>query len=321
MKAIIHDTYGPLETLESRDIEPPKLGAGDVLVRVRAAAVHVGDIFAVEGSPFPVRLSTGVRRPRYGIPGFDLAGIVEAVGPGVTSVAVGDEVFGTGQGTAAELARAKECELAPRPPRLSFEEAAAIPTSALAALHGLRDAGKLAPGQRVLVNGASGGVGTYAIQIARALDAHVTGVTSTANVALVRELGADEVIDYMRDDFTIRAGAWDLILDNIENRSLVELRRALAPRGTLVLNSGTGATGLRMLVRLVTPVVLSVLSRQNLRRYFSTPNRADLLVLSELVEAGRLRPVIDRMFPLEQTVEALRHVKGGHARGKVVLAV
>lgn len=321
MKAITHDLYGPIETLETRDIDPPSPGPGEVLVRVRAAAVHVGDIFAVEGSPFLVRLSTGLRRPRYGVPGFDLAGIVEAVGPGVTSVAVGDEVFGTGQGTAAELARAKERELAPRPERLTFEEAAALPTSALAALHGLRDAGKLEAGQRVLVNGASGGVGTYAIQIAKALGAHVTGVASAANTQLVRDLGADEVIDYTRDDFTTRAGAWDLILDNIENRSLSEVRRALAPRGTLVLNSGTGTTGLRMLVKLVTPVVLSVFSKQNLRRFLSTPNRADLIVLSELVESGRLRPVIDRTLPLERTVEALRHVKSGHARGKVVLAV
>ena len=322
MKAIIHDHYGPLENLEQRDIEPPRVGEREVLVRVHAAAVHIGDVFAMLGSPFPVRLATGLRRPRYGVPGFDLAGTVEAVGAGATRFRVGDEVLGCGEGTAAELATTREDLLVPKPASLTFEQAAAIPTSALAALHGLRDAGRLVPGQRVLINGASGGVGTFAIQIARALGAEsVTGVTSTANVELVRSLGADDVIDYTREDFTRRAGSWDLIFDQIENRSLGELRHALTPTGRLVLNSGTGSSGVGMLVRLARPIVLSPFGSQKMVRFVSNPNRSDLERLAGLVDARQLCPFVGRTFPLHDTVAALQHVQGGHARGKVVLAV
>jgi NADPH:quinone reductase-like Zn-dependent oxidoreductase len=320
MKAIIQDSYGPIERLERRDIDPPAPGEHDVLVRVHAAGLHIGDVFAVRGSPFLVRLATGLRRPKYGVPGFDLAGTVTAVGSGVTRFAVGDEVFGTGQGTAAEYAGAGEHELAAMPAGLTFEQAAGIPTSGLAALHGLRDAGRVNAGQRVLINGASGGVGTFAVQIAKAFGAHVTGVASTANLDLVRSLGADEVIDYTRDDFTTRAAAWDLIFDNVENRSLAEVRRALTPNGTLVLNSGTGTGGFRMLVRLARPVVLSRFSSQTMRRYLSNPNQADLIALKDLVEADRIKPVIDRTYALDDAVAALQHIAGGHARGKVVLA-
>ena len=319
MKAIIQDTYGPIERLEPRDIGLPQPAEREVLVKVHAAGLHIGDVFAVRGSPFIARLATGLGRPKYGVPGFDLAGTVTAIGGGVSKVAVGDEVFGTGRGTAAEFARAGEHELALKPAGLTFDQAAAIPTSGLAALHGLRDAGKVKAGQRVLINGASGGVGTFAIQIAKAFGAHVTGVASTRNLELMRSLGADEVIDYRREDFTTRAAAWDLIFDNVENRSLSEIRRALTPDGTLVLNSGTGASGLRMLVRLARPIVLSRFSRQSLRRFLSNPNHADLVVLKDLVEAGQLRPAIDRTYPLDEAVAALRLIAGGHARGKVVL--
>jgi len=321
MQAIIHDAYGPLETLERRDIDLPEAGDHEVVVRVHAAGLHIGDVFALEGQPFPVRLSTGLRRPTYGVPGLDLAGTVSAVGSGVTRFSVGDEVFGSGRGTAAEAAAASEDQLAPKPAGLPWLQAAVIPTSGLAALHGLRNAGRIQAGQRVLINGASGGVGTFAVQIAKALGAEVTGVTSTANVDLVESLGADDVIDYTREDFTRRTGAFDLILDNIENRKLAEVRRALAPRGTLVLNSGTGASGLRMLIRLVRPIALSPFSSQTMRRFLSTPNAADLLVLKELVDTGRLLPAIDRCYGLDETVAALRHIKGGHARGKVVVSV
>jgi len=319
MKAIIQDTYGPIERLEPRDIGLPQPAEREVLVQVHAAGLHIGDVFAVRGSPFIARLATGLGRPKYGVPGFDLAGTVTAIGGGVSKVAVGDEVFGTGRGTAAEFARAGEHELALKPAGLTFDQAAAIPTSGLAALHGLRDAGKVKAGQRVLINGASGGVGTFAIQIAKAFGAHVTGVASTRNLELMRSLGADEVIDYRREDFTTRAAAWDLIFDNVENRSLSEIRRALTPDGTLVLNSGTGASGLRMLVRLARPIVLSRFSRQSLRRFLSNPNHADLVVLKDLVEAGQLGPAIDRTYPLDEAVAALRLIAGGHARGKVVL--
>jgi NADPH:quinone reductase-like Zn-dependent oxidoreductase len=321
MKAMIHDRYGAIETLECRDIAAPALGPRDVLVSVRAAGLHVGDVFAVRGSPFPVRLMTGLTRPKYGVPGFDLAGTVVDVGSAVTRFSVGDQVFGAGDGTAAECARAREDLLVPMPSGVTFEEAAAIPTSGLAALHGLRDAGRIKPCQKVLINGASGGVGTFAIQIAKAFGAKVTAVTSTANVELVRSLGADEVIDYTRDDFTTRAAAWDLILDNVENRALSDVRRALTPTGTLVLNSGTGSSGLRMLVKLVSPIARSRFSSQTLRRFLSNPTQADLLALRDLVETGKVRPVIGRTFALDETVDALRHITTGHARGKVVLAM
>jgi NADPH:quinone reductase-like Zn-dependent oxidoreductase len=215
---------------------------------------------------------------------------------------------------------APETQLEPKPRTLTFEQAAAIPTSALAALHGLRDAGRLRPGQRVLINGASGGVGTFAIQIAKALGAQVTGVCSGPNVALIRSLGADHAIDYARQDFT-HTGPYDLVFDNVENRALGECRRTLTPTGTLVLNSGTGRRGLRFLLRLVGPVVLSPFVRHTLRRYLSTPHHTDLVTLTQWVTSGVLTPVIDRTFPLHDTAVAIRHIETGHARGKVIIAV
>ena len=321
MKAIINDEYGPIEDLQARVIDKPAIGDDQVLVRVRAAGLHIGDVFGVRGAPYLMRLATGLRRPKYGVPGFDVAGVVEAVGPGVTRFKVGDEVFGMSDGSAAEFARASETKLAIKPATLTFEEAAAIPTSASAALEGLRDAGKLAAGQRVLVVGASGGVGTFAVQIAKALGADVTGVTSTRNVELVRSIGADHVVDYTRDDFAAGGPQYDLILDSIENRPLADLRHALKPDGTLLLNSGTGASGLRMLARLVRPIVLSLFSRQTMRRFLSHPNADDLAFLAQLAEEGKLRPVIGATYGLEETVAALRYIAGGHARGKTVLAV
>jgi NADPH:quinone reductase-like Zn-dependent oxidoreductase len=326
MRAVIYDRYGaPEEVLKSRRIDKPQIGDEEVLVRVHAAGLHVGDCFGVRGSPLPVRLISGLRRPKYGVPGLDVAGRVEAVGGNVTRLQPGDEVFGAcrwpSAGACAEYARAAEDHLALKPASLTFEQAAAIPTSALAALHGLRDAGKLQPGQRLLINGASGGVGTFAVQIGKALGAEVTAVCGTANVAMVRSLGADHVFDYTKTDFTTARSRYDLILDNVENRSLSDVRRALKPRGTLVLNSGTGASGMRLTVRLIRPVLLSPFVRQQLRRYVSNANRADLEVLKALVEAEQLRPVIDSSFALEETPAALRHIEAGHARGKVVIAV
>jgi NADPH:quinone reductase-like Zn-dependent oxidoreductase len=321
VQAIVQDRYGPIEVLESKDIDKPVLGDSDVLVRVRAAGLHIGDVFSVRGSPFPVRLMTGLRRPKYGVPGFDMAGEVESVGANVTMFRPGDAVFGVANGTCAEYARAAEDKLASKPADLTFEEAAAIPTSGLAALHGLRDAGKLRPGQRVLVNGASGGVGTFAVQIAKAFGAEVTGVCSTRNVELVRSIGTDHVIDYTRDDFTQGGPRYDLIFDCVENRSLSEVRRALRPGGILVLNSGTGAQGLRMLVRLVRPLLLSPFVGHKMRRYLSRPNQADLAILKTLVELGKLSSVLDRTYPLAETPAALRHIATGHARGKVVIAI
>jgi len=322
MRAIVHERYGaPEAVLGLREIDRPEPGAGEVLVRVRAAGVHAGDCFTVRGAPFLVRIDTGLRRPRRGVPGYDLAGEVVETGEGVTRFAAGDLVFGVGRGTCAEYAVANEDALAAKPEGLSIVEAAAVPTSGLAALHGLRDAGRLEAGRRLLVNGASGGVGTFAVQIGKALGAEVTGVCGPDNVETVRGLGADRVIDYSREDFTRGGTRYDLVLDNVENRSLAECRRVLAPRGTLVLNSGTGARGLRFLVRLVRPLLLHPFVRHRLRRYLSTPNARDLAVLTEMIGAGKVRPVVGRTFPLRETPAALRHLETGHARGKVVVEV
>ena len=321
MKAITHDRYGSPDTLELRQLPIPTIGANEVLIRSRAASLHPGDLFSVLGSPFPVRLMTGLRRPKIGIPGFDVAGTIEAVGAEVAHLHPGDEVFGVGIGTCAELVRARADLLVPKPASVSFEEAAAIPTSALAALHGLRDAGKLQPGQRVLINGASGGVGSFAVQIARMLGAEVTAVCSTANVDMVRSLGVDHVVDYTQEDFTTGSDRYDLILDNVENQPLSAVRRPLTPRGTLVLNSGTGATGLRMFTRLLRPIVLSPFTSHHLRRFISNPNPADIRWLADRAAEGSLRPLIGAAYPLGQAADALRLIETGHARGKVVVNI
>jgi len=321
MRGMFQDVYGPPDVLSLRDIAMPVVGAHDVLVHVHAAAVHIGDCFGVRGAPLPMRLATGLFRPKPGVPGYDVAGQVESVGSQVTTFRPGDAVFGAGHGTCAQYASVPEQQLALKPPSLTFEQAAAIPISALAALHGLRDAGKLKSGQKVLINGASGGIGTFGVQIAKAFGADVTGVCGTANGAMVRSLGADHVIDHTREDFTRAGRHYDLVFDNVENRSLSDCRRVLTPDGTLVLNSGSGARGLRLLVRLLLPLALSPFVRHRLRRYLSTPNHADLVVLSELVESGKLRPVIDRTFSLAEVPAALRHIETGHAAGKVVITV
>jgi NADPH:quinone reductase-like Zn-dependent oxidoreductase len=321
MKAIVQDNYGSLEGLELRDIARPEAKGDEVLVRVRAAGLHIGDCFSVRGAPFAMRLSTGLLKPKYGVPGYDAAGHVEAVGDDVKHFQPGDEVFGACDGACAEYACASEDKFALKPDGLTFEEAAAMPTSALAALHALRDVGKVQAGQKVLVNGASGGVGSFAVQIARSFGVEVTGVCSTGSVDMVRSIGADHVIDYTREDFTQGGQRYDLILDNVENRSLSDCRRALTPSGTLILNSGTGARGLEMLVRLARPLVLSPFARQNLRRYLSVANRKDLVVLKKLVESGKLRPVIDKTYPLRETPAALGYIERGHVRGKVVITV
>lgn len=318
MQAAISNRYGPIEALQWREVDRPSIREREVLVRVQAASLHIGDAFAVRGVPFPVRLMTGLRRPRYGVPGFDLAGIVEEVGDRVTRLRPGDAVFGAGVGTAADFARAGESTLVPIG-KLDVETAASLPTSGAAALHGIRDAGRVRAGQRVLVNGASGGLGSFAVQIAKALGAEVTAVASTRNLDLLRSIGADEVIDYTREDFTRGGPRYDVILDNVENHRLGDVRRALAPNGTLVLNSGTGATGFAMLVRLVTPLLISPFVRHDLRRYVSSPKHDDLMQLRTWVEDGRVKPVLDRTYPLSKAADALAHVASGKARGKVIL--
>ncbi|MGB5502106.1 MAG: NAD(P)-dependent alcohol dehydrogenase, partial [Polyangiales bacterium] len=240
MKAVVHDSYGSFDLLELRDLPKPEVGDDQLRVRVRAAGLHVGDCFSVRGAPFVMRFATGLLKPKHGVPGFDCAGQIEAVGKNVTRFHVGDEVFGACTGACAELVCVEQDTLARKSVKLSFEQAAALPTSGLAALHALRDVGKVQPGQKVLINGASGGVGTFAIQIAKSFGAEVTGVCSTSNLELIRSLGADHAVDYSHEDFTLREPRYDLIFDNVENRALSDLRRALTPKGMLILNSGTG---------------------------------------------------------------------------------
>src|SRR5919201_4774467 len=321
MRAIVHHKYGPPNVLELEEVQIPTPKDDEVLVRVHAAGLHVGDCFAVRGAPFAMRLVTGLLTPKHGIPGFDVAGQVEAVGTNVQQFRRGDEVFGVCNGACAEYARVRVDKLALKPANLTFEEAAAVPTSALAALHALRDVGKVQPGQKVLINGASGGVGTFAVQIAKSFGAEVTGVCSTTNVDMVRSIGADHVFDYTQQDFAQGLKRYDLIFDNVENRSLSDCRRALTHSGTLMLNSGTGAPGIAMLVRLVKPLVLSPFLRQKLRLSLPAPRPEDLVILRELVESGKLSPVIDTKYPLHATPAALGYIEGGHVRGKVVITV
>jgi 2-desacetyl-2-hydroxyethyl bacteriochlorophyllide A dehydrogenase len=323
MKAIVHDTYGSADVLELRDIDKPAVSDDDLLVRVYAAGVDPGVWHLMTGLPYLVRLmGYGVRRPKFGVPGLDFAGRVEAVGRNVTQVKPGDEVFGTGTGSFAEYALAKEDKVAPKPVNLTFEQAAAVPVSAVTALHGLRDQARIQPGQKVLIIGAAGGVGSFAVQVAKAFGAHVTGVCSTTKMDLVRSIGADDVIDYTREDFAESGQRYDVILDTAGNRSVSHLRRALRPHGTLSIVGGEGGgrwTG--GFERALRALMLSPFVRQRLRGLISKENRADLLVLRQLIEAGKVTPVIDRTYPLSEAPEAIRYLAAGHARGKTVITV
>jgi NADPH:quinone reductase-like Zn-dependent oxidoreductase len=316
MKAIVQNAYGTADVLTFTDIVKPVPGEDDVLVRVRAASLHAGDHILLRGVPYPARFFVGWPKPRNFVPGLSMAGVVEAVGARVQYLKPGDEVFGEGRGACAEFALGTEKTLVAKPTGLTFEQAAAIPTSALTAQHGLRDAAKVQPGQRVLINGASGGVGIYAVQIAKALGAHVTGVCSTGNVEMVQGLGADEVIDYTTEEFVNRGPIYDLIFDNVGNHSFTEVRRALTPTGVVIPNAGTVSVG-----SMVGSMIRSLFARQKDLRFISTPNRADLLALTELIDSGRLTTVIDRTYRLDQTPDAMTYLGTGHARGKVVILV
>jgi len=319
MQAIVQETYGSAEVLQLRNIDKPEIRADEVLVRVRAASIHVGDWIVMTGSPLVMRLATGLRRPKNSVPGTDLAGTVEAVGSDVTALRPGDEVFGWCGGAFAEYASATEDHLVKKPASLTFEQAAAIGVSASTALQLLRDDGKVQRGQKVLINGASGGVGTFAVQIAKAFGAEVTGVTSTKNVEMVRAIGADHVIDYTREDFTTGAERYDVILDNVGNRSMARTRRALAPSGILISNGGGHAGG--KLSRTLRAMLVSLVVRRQAGPTVKTQNNGDLVALRDLVEAGKVMPVIDRTYPLTETPRAIDHVAAGHARGTIVIAV
>ena len=322
MKAIVQDRYGPLEdVLQLREVETPAPTPGQVLVRIQAASVHIGDCHVIRGVPKLFRPMYGLRRPKAPIPGTDMAGIVEAVGADVTRFQPGDAVLGWCSGAFATHAIAADQALAHKPDGLTFEEASAVGVSAMTALQGLRDHGKLRAGQHVLVVGASGGIGTFAVQIVKAMGAEVTGVCSTRNVELVRSLGADHIIDYSVEDFTQGGPRYDLIFDNVGSHSLAATRRALTPTGTLLSNGSPVGGWVGGLGNVIRAGVASLVVRQQGRPFVSLPKPEDLAALLELVEAGRLRPIIDRTYPLAETAQAIAHVAEGHNRGTTVIEV
>jgi len=327
MKAIVQDRYGSPDVLELREVDKPVAADNGVLVRVHAAAVNAYDWHVMRGDPYMARLMLGFGRPKMTIRGRDFAGRVEAVGKDVTRFRPGDEVYGDlgdANGAFAEYVRVPDDMVEPKPANLTFEQAAAVPLAGNTALMGLRDVGRVQPGQQVLVNGASGGVGTFAVQIAKSFGAEVTGVCSTRNVDLVRSIGADHVIDYTREDFTRNGRLYDVVFDLVGNRSLTEFRRALTPAGTLVL-SGGGVSGGGSLIGPVGLIlrgqVLSRFVRHRLLALTATPGRENLAALRELAESGKVAPVIDRSYPLSEVPEAIRYLEVEHARAKVVITV
>lgn len=322
MRAVVQQHYGPSSVLQSAEVGVPVPGRGDVLVKVGGASVHPGDCFVMTGKPYIVRLAFGLRRPRHGVPGMDLAGVVAAVGKDVTTLRPGDEVFGWGTaGALAEYARVPAENLVPMPAGMSAVDAAAVPTSAMTALQALRDIANVRPGQTVLITGASGGVGSFAVQIAKAFGAEVTGVCSTRNVDLVRSLGADHVVDYTTTDFTRTGKRYDVILDNVEAHPLATVRQALSPTGTLIPNNGRGGRWLGPIRRIIKARVLSGFTRQRLRPFSSIGKRQDLLTLTDLLTTGQVRAVIDRTYALDDAADAFYYVAAGHTRGKVVVAI
>jgi NADPH:quinone reductase-like Zn-dependent oxidoreductase len=327
MKAIVHDGYGPPEDLQLREIDKPRIDGNGVLIRVRAASVNPYDWRVMRGEPRALRKL--VRTPSNGrIPGADVAGQVEAVGASVKHFRPGDKVFGTCRGAFAEYAGGGEKTFAPKPSALTDEQAASIPIAGCTALQALRDHGRLQPGERVLINGAAGGVGTFAVQIARALGAHVTGVCSTRNVDLVRSLGADHVIDYTAEDFVASGQQYDLIVQINGNRTVKDMQRALAPKGRLVAAGGgvgrddDGGDGLGTVFTLmIKGQLLSRFIRPRTSAFMARIRRDDLQFIARLVERGTLSPVIDRRYSLAEVPEAIRHLETGHARGKVIVTV
>jgi len=321
MRAIVRDTYGSEDVLELREIDKPELTDDGVLVRVRAASVNPADWYGMTGRPYVARPQIGLRKPRVRRLGVDFAGTVEAVGKDITELRPGDEVFGGRTGALAEYVNVR-VGVAPKPTSLTFEQAAAVPVAALTALQGLRDKGQIQPGQRVLINGASGGVGTFAVQIAKAFGAEVTGVCSTRNVDLARSLGADHVIDYTREDFTRSDRHYDLLLDIAGSRSWRECRRVLEPEATLVIvGAPKGNRLLGPLSHVVKLRLAAVRSSRKVVFFIAKFNRPDLALLGELLETGKVTPVIDRRYELTEVADAFRYLGEGHAQGKLVVTV
>jgi NADPH:quinone reductase-like Zn-dependent oxidoreductase len=319
MKAILYHSYGSPDVLQLEESAKPVVGDNEVMLRVRAASANPLDWHFLRGEPYAVRLVAGIARPKDPRLGVDMAGVVEAVGANVTRFHPGDEVFGAGKGAFSEYACAPESSLVNKPPNLTFEEAAAVPIAAVSALQGLRTAGRVEPGSRVLINGAAGGVGTFAVQIAKSLGAVVTGVCSSKNVELVKSLGADNVIDHSHEDFTRGAARYEVILDCVGNHSLSAIRRVLQPDGRHVPVGGT--TDNWMASTLAAMVLSQFGSRKLVPFFLAKLNPEDLGTLRELLASAKITPVIDRIYQLAEVPEALRYLEAGHARGKVVIAV
>jgi len=323
MKAIVHHCYGSADVLKFEDIEKPIAADDQVLVKVHAASVNPLDWHYMRGTPYIVRMDSGFGKPENPRLGVDFAGTVEAVGKNVKRFKPGDEVFGGKFGAFAEYVTVREDRaLALKPANLTFEQAASVPIAALTALQGLRDKGRIRPGQKVLINGASGGVGTFAVQIAKSFGADVTGVCSTRNVAMVRSIGADHVIDYTLEDFTKGEQRYDLILDNVGNHSLLQYRRVLSPKGIFVIVGGPNSG--QWIGPMVTPIkalMLSPLVSQKFAPFLAELNQEDLAIMRDLMQAGKVTPVIDRRYKLSEVPAAIRYLEEGHARGKVVIAV
>ena len=321
MRAIVQEEYGTADVLREAEIDRPVIGANEVLVRVRAAGLDRGTWHLMAGMPYAARLAVGLRAPKNPVPGLDVAGVVVAVGSTVTRFQAGDEVFGVSRGSFAEFAAAREDKLARKPSNLSFEQAAAVPVSGMTALRGLCDVGRVEAGQKVLIVGASGGVGRYAVQIAKALGAEVTGVCSTSKLDLVRSIGADHVIDYSQDDFADGDEQYDLILDIGGNSTLSRLRRALTPNGTLVIVGGEDRGRWIGMDRQLRALALSPFVGQRLTILGPKEHYTVLERLTELIEDGQVVPVVERTYPLSEMPDAMRDLRAGRARGKLVITV
>lgn len=323
MKAVVYDAYGPPDVLQLREVPDPELGETDVLVRVRAAAANPLDWFAFTGTPYIARPGFGLMKPHAKKLGADLAGVVEAVGAAVTRFQPGDEVYGTGKGTFAELVAVTEgVSLTPKPANLTFEEAAAVPVAGLTALQALRDKGSVQPGHEVLINGAAGGVGTFTVQIAKSMGAHVTAVCSTKNVDLVSSLGADEVVDYTQEDFTRGVPRYDLMIDVAGSRPWSEVKRVLRPNATVVIVGGPKANRiLGPLGHMLGMTAGALIARQRTTFFISKENVGDLMTLKDMIEAGKVKPVVERTYPLDQVPEAMTYLGSGHVQGKLVISI
>ena len=321
MKAIVYYNYGSPDVLKCEEIEKPTAGDNEVLIRVRAASVNPFDWHFMRGTPYMVRIQAGLRKPKDKRLGVDVAGQVEAVGRNVTQFRPGDEVFGACRGAFAEYACASESALVMKPDNVTFEQAASAPVAAFTALQGLRDKGQIQPGHKVLINGAAGGVGTFAVQIAKWFGADVTGVCSTRNADMVRSIGADRVIDYTQEDFAKSGQRYDLFFDCVGNHSLLACRRVLNPKGIYIVVGGPDGRWLGPLARMIKTLVLSRFVSQNLVMFLARRSKEDLTIMHELMKAGKVTPVIDKRYKLSEVPEAIRYLEEGHARGKVVITL